>query len=494
MSINVGRFSTGSRISRQFTDSEMAIDSRVSSHLQAPPLKFELGANMGLSYQWLSEDMALRSNLTKELAGEQAMAYAQSERQQLAKQSENQDADDAEALAAASRINAKISSGQSDLETAHSDEINANPNLLLNKSYQGIIKDKGFMSESPEEKKLREMRQENSVMQAGTDNFNLEAMRTLHEQHPELVEGKAKMLYNQFKVDESNTDSQKAASQIKSLLAPIAYEKAKQSAEFFSAHGYDIEDQDAMIGVTGVLNASGVTSSPKNVSNVVRGSKVMQTALMDDFWMNDTYDTPEKKAAISEALDVAGDPLSSPQDKSNAEKVVFTMAAKYKADSAEHERMAKERTDIGNIKDINGKPFKEARAAIAKIVVSKGVTADKVPMIYSEAMSTLEQYRNIDPQIDGLIKLYADDFQKRQYKNPVGTASIHAGDVVKQLSNFVASAEKVRMAKERLPSGGKPPVPSAPSTPTPPPGGNSKVIRGGVTYEWNGAKYIPLAS
>ena len=68
-----------SRISRQFIDAEAALDERVTSHLTAPPIQMITGTDRQQSYKWLSEDLALRSTLSKQLAGEQAMAYAQSE-------------------------------------------------------------------------------------------------------------------------------------------------------------------------------------------------------------------------------------------------------------------------------------------------------------------------------------------------------------------------------------------------------------------------------
>jgi len=182
---------TGAGVSHQFTDAERSLDERITEHLTAPPIDAMIGDTAGQTYKWLSADMAQRSTMTKELAGEESLANAQSQRQALAAQGDFQKQQDVEAADGMRHINSLANPGAGGTPMSFADAqaqaVKANPNLLANPVFGRLSETATKISAQPELDRVTKLRQAIDLTELNTRQLTATAANYYARNHPDEV-------------------------------------------------------------------------------------------------------------------------------------------------------------------------------------------------------------------------------------------------------------------------------------------------------------------
>lgn len=284
-----------SNISRQFTDAEAALDDRVSSHLAAPPIEFDITAGVGKGYKWLKEDLELRSELTRQLAGEQAMSYAQSERHAMAEQAREQDEMDIEALSGIRRVREMLESGQAkDPNEAIYRASGENERLGINPVFGKMAADLGRTFENPQQRELRQRKYDLDMAKLQNDKFIVDAQNMTNEAIG-TVEA-AKRNVERFQQEGVTAANNAIYEENRGIVVREALRQSKEAKSLFEAIG-DTKNRTARIRAQGMLGKLGLSdvADIESLAQLASQDELTLGALMDVTGRNEILDTPEKQ-------------------------------------------------------------------------------------------------------------------------------------------------------------------------------------------------------
>jgi hypothetical protein len=321
----MSEYRSRSRISRQFTDAESALDDRVTSHLTAPPLELVTGDSHSQSYQWLREDLALRSVLSKQLAGEQAMAYAQSERHELARQALDQEDQDADALIGARRVRELMDAGD-DPDIAVYKAVGENERLAFNSVFGKVAGDAARLFQSPEQLALRQQKEDLDVIRTK----NALALAREDAEVNEDSNLRAKRIRAKINVADLNAQTAPLHAQLAHINASTALLKAEEDAALIQKLGGDY-DEDTAIEVQGLFNEMGLTGvvDPIAVAKVASRSQYTMAMLRDDGWRAEFLNSPERQALFEASLNTIANPDATRVEMTQAQAAVRTATSEW---------------------------------------------------------------------------------------------------------------------------------------------------------------------
>lgn len=311
-----------SRISRQFTDSEKAVDDRIDSHLTAPPIQLDITAGVGAGYKWLQEDLAMRSTLSKQLAGEQAMAYAQSERRALSEQARLQEAQDQAALNGVARARMLLESGQAkDAKHARQIVFGENQDLYINPVADKVFGDLEATFESPEMRELRQRKMDFDLVSANNSLFGARVTNQFNEYVGE--EKAAERLALHFNRSRAKEDNDALVEDVRKITLRKQLRDAEDMQRVFSAMGGSPEDASARRNAYGALADMGLADVDVDaVAPLISKDPVLLGMLADPVGRDQIFRTPEEKAIFAQSLNAMGVAAPGSPEHNEARKIV----------------------------------------------------------------------------------------------------------------------------------------------------------------------------
>lgn len=356
-----------SRISRQFTDAESALDERISSHLTAPPLELRTGDSVSQSYKWLSEDLALRSTLSKQLAGEQQMAYAQSERHALADQALRQEEDDKEALGGITRARELLEKGEAkSAKDAIYKTVGENPRLGINPMAGKMFGDLERTFESPEQQELRQRKEDLDLAKLHNDKFVVDA-QGMSQDAIGTVEA-AKRNVERFQLEGITAANNALYEENRGIVVRETLRQTKEAQATFQAIG-DPKNRTARIRAQGMLGRLGLSdvSDIDSLASLASQDELTLGALMDVTGRNEILDTPEKQQLYVEQWNALSSAEPGSPEYKKALSGIDAVTAEWDARNSRHLSQAKAVAVMSEVsKDFNT-PWEKASKAIDSI-------------------------------------------------------------------------------------------------------------------------------
>jgi hypothetical protein len=361
--------SSRSNISRQFTEAEEAIDARLTDHLTAPPIEMHIGDRIGQSYQWLSEDLALRSTLSRQLADEQSMAYAQSTRHELANQAVREQEDDMEAVEGMRAINASIATGEArDWNEAASKFYNDKPGAFLNPKLSGMVTEGGRFFQTDKSREIAELRQDNELLGLGTDNFNKEVMQKWYQANPDLAERKLKMMDESLKGEEVTSHGAARRAQLQSFVTDLGFQEAEERKRVLDTVG---TDPNGRAKAAYVISQSGLgITDVEALTTNFRGTATLGM-LSDHRWLASNLSDPAASKELSDAINLVNDPDVKGAEKNAARAKVDALTGKYMADTEDAAKYQERRKALDSLATEGKKSYDTLSEDITKLVTNE---------------------------------------------------------------------------------------------------------------------------
>lgn len=397
----------GSTISRQFTDSEAAVNDRLDSFLQAPAVRIGQGENLGEVYAGIRDDLALRSNFANQLNREQDMAYQQSARQQLAQQADQNDAWTQQAHEALGRIQNGAKAGK-DFRELVSGEMANTPGLALNPVFARGAQDFGRFYESGPDHDLRTTADAVKKLELGTAKFNLDAMARFREKNPELAD---KMIEQASKALESGgfaADNQVLAQQIEHSKRLKEWQDIQGIQNAWNVDGLsgspdptlgNTSQQDQLAVIRDSFNQLGLHGIDRPEDIVRNASPGVKSMLANKAFLDRTLQTPEAKNALVDALNTLNDKEAEAPARQKAYGFVLDLTGQHSREMGEiPQREATRKLLDDASKDYNvvtrgvNSGFVNTSKAMHDIVLKNGMEgSDKVAALVSEAAGFMDQ-------------------------------------------------------------------------------------------------------
>ena len=487
---NPSRFSG---ISRQFSDAERAIDDRVASHLTAPPLELNVGATMGETYKWLREDLALRSTLTKELGAEQEMAYGQSMRRELHDQAVTQEADDTETLSGIRQVHELVNTRKAaDWNDAVHQTVSSNPRLAVNGGFNTAVADGSKYFQTDKQRQIRDLGEDVKLLGLGNEEVNLELQDQFMRDNPKY--GAETLSRMQSSFDTAGITAANAATQanVQRLQGLQSLRKQEEMQQFYDENNFEQEDSDARIGLRGTFDELGLESveDPARFLKRYRNTKSVMGMATDRVWRDQNLTTPEEKDAFKAAMSTVNREGAEPAEALKSRNLIESLSARWLRDRGDVIRIHegdKTRAEIGKDMTTSYEDVKKQSFDLIK-TKPKDMSDDlKADLLIAAQRQFVAQFASEDSGMDAVVTEYQgwlDKLAARAKAEKLKPQQVY--EIGSQLSaSFSAKAKQVKIARAVNPL-----AKSAPAAKTAGPYGES-VLKNGVTYDWNGTKYIP---
>lgn len=450
----------GTDISRQFTDSERAVDERVTAHLTQPPLQYRTGNTIGQSYKWLQEDLKMRGAMTQVLGQEQDMAYQQSARHELARQVEENDKDEAQALTAVERVHGMLApgGGAADWDDAVSRVVAETPGLALSDRFSKFAAEGSKFYSSDADRELAKAKQDVEMLGLGSKKFDLEAYQRFREENPDSADRAVAMIGESLKNQEITSANAGLAAQIEQIKRQREFDDIKSTAASWesSAAGLSSDpaermkqfDQMAPLVHSFEQNGLGGVDDPAGLVKRFGGSATVMGMLQNKNWLNTKLADPQVKQGFVEALNVLNDddPNMDPAVRRKASNLVLG----YAGDHNSYISSAKQYDDrvkaLGEVSEGRGKVYSSVSKSISDIVTSKVADGDNVSKqsaIAGEYEGFLTQFRNTatpDSEVNKVVDTY------RGYLSDISGAASGddaAGKARDLMGNFAKNIQEV---------------------------------------------------
>jgi hypothetical protein len=300
--MSYGRLSNAT-ISRQFTESEEALDPRVTELITQPLAPRITGNSLQQSYHWMKKDLEMRSMLSDQLGKEQSMAYAQSSRHALAKQSEEKMESEIAATNAMRRARQLVDSEGLDFNQAIYRVSGEDDSLALNPAWNQMAKEMRDFYESDEDRALKEAKKANEMLKLNVEAKPLQDLWDIYQTRPDDV---AKIASLKFDTDTLNSANANLAANTQNLQRIKEFKEAQENARLLLEEA-DL-DSDALESQATVQNwfeDNGInTPNSSNIGRYLKNHGSLALMIGSKEWMASNFPTPEDRAIFTEALEI----------------------------------------------------------------------------------------------------------------------------------------------------------------------------------------------
>jgi len=440
-------------VSRQFTDTERAIDERVTGHLQTP-MREAYGDAAG-GYAWYAQDMKLRSAITAQLGQEQALAGAQSVRQELDRKFVQDTEDDLEAMAGINTARQLVASGQAqDLNQANEMVSRERPELL--------VRDK-WNSYTSEAAKL----QDPALREARDKQLALQSLRNSDEYSDLLLEREAKDIYGRENLVADRTKKLSATG----LALSNTYEgelvragslrlaKKQQEAQIkeIEAFGADPQNFAARSTIRGILDEVGIADvgDIEPVASYFAKNPNALVALNDRAWQTQHFKTPEEREDYLQSVSVLSNSSpDSPEHKAAMSKI--ELAAHYHSrDTAQASTYNQQMESLREVDEMLGKSFKPINDDLTDILknTKTGITDQQKPKaMYAKLPQIIQMYEgHVPPERlaiyeEAAARLISGADGKKKPQDAYAEVLLFARSIASDLKGDVASSKTTTAA------------------------------------------------
>ena len=336
-----GRVGAGN-VSRQFTESELAIDERATEHLtqrvdeMPAPLLSKHGNGIS-SYAWLKEDLEDRDKATVRLTREMGLANAQSERRQLSDDAvlESQQKNQAlEAIDFVSRWNEKgFGSPQLAKEDYYRETPGAAGNPHVNRGMQAVIGG----TETEIQRQARLAGEKATLAENMNRNSGAAAKLAWDKAHPGALD-------EVFALEAQN---QKDAAEIQAALNARAFEESRIIREEWG--NLDEDGQKAYTSTVGLFNEVSMdVLDPTPVIKAYGADSMVVRMITNRKFLTDLDKTPSQKATLTAALNTFSDPEATDKDRLQAKKDIAIAANGFEKQHEQHLRVEANNKEINS--------------------------------------------------------------------------------------------------------------------------------------------------
>lgn len=360
---------------RELTETEVAVHDRVDSFLKSPPLDVGYGVSLRRGYDWMKEDMAMRSAMTQEIAAAQAMSYEQSARLELDNQAKQQQQWDADTVNELNSVRDSLANGTAkNWDHGVSQSIERNPSLLLNPRFMEAAAAGRSAYVTDDDAENQEMVK--TITRLGNEMKlgNAEIASAWYRANPD----KAKKLFETLE-DTKLSDAEGAGflSRLNSIKSQAEFEKAQDDFANFKKFGDDGNNENAAIAAIGSFDRAGMKNveDPSGVMNRFKDSDLIGNMLHNSDWlsahfqksgdgsaqkfeqslntyMRDGSETPEGVSALNEIRRTAGAYQQENQEFLQGVASRKKMVERFGPIGEQMLKLSKEITDVAVSKDM----------------------------------------------------------------------------------------------------------------------------------------------
>ena len=401
----------GSAVSRQFTDSEKAIDEKIDTHLQATPLTFDTSAGISLGYEWLSQDLAIRSKLSEQLRDEQQMAYAQSERHKLAEQADEQDAEDQEALDGISSLRGYLDQGM-DANEARQKVLGSNNNLALNRRFlegtDALVN--GY--ETPHQKELRQRKEDLDALNTTNDLWSARMTEETRDQTGG-IKAAARRNARRMTMQDYQDDTNFIAAKTNRINVEAAYENAERMKGLTS-----VDNLDALVELNGMMDELELSdvADPRAVAQYASGSKAIMSMVADPAWREIYFrEGGVDPKAFGAALNTVTNPQAPAEERRAAETMVHKAAYQWSRDNRRAQSRVEANKTLAEISKDVAEPYEKVDKAMYDILkedVQDLNDAGKVEAMIAKTRGFMAQFAGDRGANDQLVAKYNGELEK----------------------------------------------------------------------------------
>ncbi len=484
-------------ISRQFTGSELALDERVTNLLERPPISGATGRSMGETYHWMKQDLEQRSLLSEQLGREQAMAYSQSARHELARQAEDLELDKQEAVGSFKRVTELTKEGK-DFRTAMGEVIADTPGLALNKHFSEQATEFGKYHEDDGVAELRHLKTKGELMEIGSKNFSLENFERFRTENPDLADRMVGLLEKNLGNQELNAANAGVMAHVEQIKRAREWDDQKRIQSEWDGHALGntddpikAADSEAALHYSFAKTGLAGVEDPKEVVKQFGATSSVAGMLANKAFLDSKLTTPEARQQLVEAINLSADKDADPKAKLKARGFLLTLAGENQA-RLENTKLVKERMALIDATDKElGTTYGAVSKAITDVLSDdklKDATA-KTTAVVDASQGFIDQFRALsNPGTAPLFDEYAGYFAQlgsEGFKDGKANPEAVARQARKLMGNFVGEFKKLQggtvASTQTKPAG-------APATkPVPPPGqGVPKVGEKRNGYIFNG--------
>ncbi len=447
-----------SRISRQFTSSELALDDRTSNFLEQPPISGAIGGSMGQTYHWMKQDLEQRSMMSEQLGRETAMAFSQSERHELARQAQDLEADKEQAIGSFKRVTDLTRNGK-DFRTAMDEVVADTPGLALNKHFVEQATEFGKFHEDNGEAELRHLKTKGELMDIGSKNFSLENFERFRQENPDAADRMVGLLGKNLENQELNAANAGVAAHVEQIKRSREWDEQKKIQSEWDGHALGnsddpvkAADSEAALHYSFAKSGLAGVEDPKEVVKQFGAQSSVAGMLANKTFLDEKLQTPEARQQLVEAINLSTDKDADPKAKMKARGFLLTLAGENQAKLADTKLLKERMAAIDATDKELGGVYKDSSAAITAALALKNGTepADdsaKIPAIIAAGQGFLDRFRALsEPGTDKLFDDYAAHFAAMAdpdpKKNGYTTAKAVASQAQVLMGHFIADFKK----------------------------------------------------
>lgn len=436
-----------SNVSRQFTDVERDLDDRVANVLSSTPVSGAIGGSMGQTYHWLKQDLETRSMLDDTLAKEQGMAYAQSTRQELARKSDEEEANKQRSIAALRKVKDLTGRG-TNFNDAVSQVTEEDPELALTPQFTSGVTEFGKYHENDEDRELRELKDKAVKWGLTKQTFDAEAAARAAEEDPEgmdrLIALNRKNLANQ----ELSAVNAGLIASTERMARQREFDKqtALQDTWSVDAAGNDddpVSADDAQARLHYSFAKAGLpdVDDPREAVRQFGAKSAIVGMLANKDFLDqkaaEAGDPAAFRQSITEAINTASDKGADPVAKRKSRSLLLTLAGDNQARLAEVAK-TKERLAVldADNKELTTS-YKDASADIASKLGGTGDKKERASAVIGAARGFIDQYRaSAPPGQEALFDEYSAYFDKLSETESPEKVATKAREL---MGNFITS-------------------------------------------------------
>lgn len=319
-----GRYRAGTTISRQFTESEAAIDKQIESHLAAPPVDLRPMSSGRKSYEWLNQELKLRSEMGNQLVAERDMAEQQGIRRELHRTAVKSQQEDAIVLDSLKRVTDRMKNNGISSREALRDEYRDRPELLVIDKFGAAAESLEIYGKSDEELQVEDLttRLQHLNLKRDVDAASLymqdqDGARRLVDIMTTTERGKLAAARNA-----------EVAHRVEGIGHAIALHDALK-LERTLQQARDNPDLDSFDKNAAMRNIVGPNvSKPEVFHDMFRNSKLMMGAVTNKAFIANELKEAER-ADFYSAINTYTDEKASPEEKARSYDVMTLVGSKY---------------------------------------------------------------------------------------------------------------------------------------------------------------------
>lgn len=435
---------SGSTISRQFTDSERALDDRITQTLTQPPAKLNIGHDYGETVRWLQEDMALRSGFTKQLADEQNLALQQSARHQLAREAELNDERDAQASEAFSELRKLEASGIS-RSKAINQLLDSTPGLALNESFTRPMRDYNSISETPEQESLRTLKDDIDRLNLGTQYWDLSIAEQYRRENPAAAEEAMEALDRKLKTEGLNSMNAAASAQLQQWKLQKELEEVERNKSIWPS-GTDISlgslgdiiysfDESRFVGI----------ENPEAIVKTFGADPAVMEMLSNKSFLSERFPDDQQKQSFVAAINAAVDEDASPADRRRGMSVILGLSGANKARMEIAKKDKERETMLNEVSKDMPKTYATISKQINDVAKERGA-GSTIIQLASDFITQFEQSTplqfDISEEAQAARRQIEEEANKKNIDN--ATASKRAREIMLDFSTAVRNKREAQ--------------------------------------------------